>query len=55
MSDEHEIRSRADALLAELTTAEKAGQLSQYFYFGREREREHERAVQRGDALNPGV
>ena len=29
-----EIRSRADELLAEMTTAEKAGQLTQYFYFG---------------------
>ena len=38
MSDEQTIRSRAEALLAELTTAEKAGQLTQYFYFGFERE-----------------
>ena len=38
MSDEHTIRSRADELLAEMTTAEKAGQLTQYFYFGFERE-----------------
>ena len=29
-----EIRSRVDELLAEMTTAEKAGQLTQYFYFG---------------------
>src|SRR4051794_32819073 len=29
-----EIRSRADELLAQMTTAEKAGQLTQYFYFG---------------------
>ena len=28
------IRSRADELIAEMTTAEKAGQLTQYFYFG---------------------
>ncbi len=27
-------RSRVDDLLAEMTTAEKAGQLTQYFYFG---------------------
>jgi beta-glucosidase len=33
MSDA-EIRSRAAALLAEMTPAEKAGQLTQYFYFG---------------------
>ena len=38
MSDEQTIRSRADALIAEMTTAEKAGQLTQYFYFGFERE-----------------
>src|SRR3954470_15290779 len=29
-----EIRSRVDELIAGLTTAEKAGQLTQYFYFG---------------------
>src|SRR5688572_414506 len=29
-----EIRARADELLAAMTTAEKAGQLTQYFYFG---------------------
>jgi beta-glucosidase len=28
------IRTRVDELLAEMTTAEKAGQLTQYFYFG---------------------
>src|SRR4051812_46571643 len=28
------IRSRADELIAAMTTAEKAGQLTQYFYFG---------------------
>jgi len=28
------IRSRADELIAGMTTAEKAGQLTQYFYFG---------------------
>ena len=38
MSDEQTIRSRAEALLAEMTPAEKAGQLTQYFYFGFERE-----------------
>ena len=31
---ETEIRARAEELLAEMTPAEKAGQLSQYFYFG---------------------
>ena len=29
-----EIRSRIDDLLAQMTPAEKAGQLTQYFYFG---------------------
>jgi len=32
LSDEA-VRSRADALIAQMTPAEKAGQLSQYFYF----------------------
>jgi beta-glucosidase len=32
MPDEQAIRSRADELIAEMTAAEKAGQLSQYFY-----------------------
>jgi beta-glucosidase len=32
MADDQAIRSRVDELIAELTTAEKAGQLSQYFY-----------------------
>ncbi len=32
--DEAVIRSRVDELLAAMTTAEKAGQLTQYFYFG---------------------
>ena len=31
---EAEVRARADELLAAMTVAEKAGQLSQYFYFG---------------------
>src|SRR4051794_16143283 len=31
---EAEIRARIDKLLAEMTVAEKAGQLTQYFYFG---------------------
>jgi beta-glucosidase len=32
MADDQAIRSRVDELIAEMTTAEKAGQLSQYFY-----------------------
>ena len=32
------IRSRADELIARMTAAEKAGQLSQYFYFGSQQE-----------------
>lgn len=35
-----DVRARVDALLAEMTTAEKAGQLTQYFYFGFMREQE---------------
>ena len=38
MADEQAIRTRVDELIAEMTTAEKAGQLTQYFYFGYERE-----------------
>ena len=34
MADDAAIRARADELIAGMTTAEKAGQLSQYFYFG---------------------
>ena len=37
-ASEEAIRSRVDELLAEMTTAEKAGQLTQYFYFGFQRE-----------------
>ena len=37
MADEQAIRTRVDDLIAEMTTAEKAGQLTQYFYFGSER------------------
>jgi beta-glucosidase len=33
MADEQAIRSRVDELIAEMTVAEKAGQLTQYFYF----------------------
>jgi beta-glucosidase len=34
MADEQAIRSRVGQLIAGMTMAEKAGQLSQYFYFG---------------------
>ena len=37
-ASEGAIRSRVDELLAGMTTAEKAGQLTQYFYFGFQRE-----------------
>ena len=33
-ASEEAIRSRVEELLAGMTTAEKAGQLTQYFYFG---------------------
>ena len=33
MANEQRVRARVDELIAEMTTAEKAGQLSQYFYF----------------------
>ena len=32
--NDNEITTRIDALIAEMTPAEKAGQLTQYFYFG---------------------
>jgi beta-glucosidase len=38
MADEQAIRSRVGEVIAEMTVAEKAGQLSQYFYFGFQRE-----------------
>ena len=34
MPDHEAIRSRVDELIAAMTPAEKAGQLTQYFYFG---------------------
>jgi beta-glucosidase len=34
MNDSNEIRERVDALLEAMTVEEKAGQLTQYFYFG---------------------
>ena len=39
------IRSRVDELIAEMTPAEKAGQLTQYFYFGCQPEAEVEPAL----------
>jgi len=39
------IRSRADELIAGMTTAEKAGQLTQYFYFGSLQETDAEPSV----------
>src|SRR3954469_5099139 len=39
------IRARADELIAQMTTAEKAGQLTQYFYFGSLRETDAEPTV----------
>jgi beta-glucosidase len=38
-----------EALIAELTTAEKAGQLTQYFYFGDDRSEAVEAALARGE------
>ena len=38
MVDDAAIRLRADELIAQMTPAEKAGQLSQYFYFGFQRD-----------------
>jgi beta-glucosidase len=38
MTDAAAIRARADELIAAMTTTEKAGQLSQYFYFSFEQE-----------------
>ena len=38
MVDDAAIRSRADELIAQMTPAEKAGQLTQYFYFGFQRD-----------------
>ncbi|HEY6886736.1 MAG TPA: glycoside hydrolase family 3 N-terminal domain-containing protein [Solirubrobacter sp.] len=49
MPDQQTIRSRADALIAEMTPAEKAGQLTQYFYFGDGGSAAVEAAVSRGE------
>jgi beta-glucosidase len=46
MTDD-EIQSRIDELIAELTPAEKAGQLTQYFYFGSLPETDAEQIAQR--------
>ena len=40
-----EITSRVDELVAELTPAEKAGQLTQYFYFGLSQRRMRRRSL----------
>jgi beta-glucosidase len=49
---EQAIRERADELLAQMTVAEKAGQLTQYFYFGFDSEQQEvvEAALARGEA-----
>jgi beta-glucosidase len=51
MTDAAAIRSRADELIAAMTTAEKAGQLTQYFYFAFQEEQVAmvEAAVGRGE------
>jgi beta-glucosidase len=48
------IRSRVDELLAEMTTAEKAGQLTQYFYFGFQRDITSDFDAGTGDQSQPG-
>jgi beta-glucosidase len=48
------IRSRVDALLAEMTTAEKAGQLTQYFHFGFQRDMPTDFDPGTGDESQPG-
>ena len=49
MVDDAAIRLRADELIAQMTPAEKAGQLSQYFYFGFQRDA----APDQSDAAEP--
>ena len=54
MVDDAAIRLRADELIAQMTPAEKAGQLTQYFYFGFQRERHRRRArCRRAHASRP--
>jgi beta-glucosidase len=48
------IRSRADELIAGMTAAEKAGQLSQYFYFGFQPETEAEHSDEGQLSGRPG-
>jgi beta-glucosidase len=48
------IRSRADELIAEMTAAEKAGQLTQYFYFGFQQETDAEPSDQGQLSGRPG-
>jgi len=49
------IRSRADELISGMTTAEKAGQLTQYFYFGFQREPEAEQASSLAPVSQPAM
>jgi len=49
------IRSRADELISGMTTAEKAGQLTQYFYFGFQREPEAEQANSLAPVSQPAM
>jgi len=51
---EEAIRSRADELLGQMTTAEKAGQLTQYFHFGFQRDVVTEFDPGTGDESQPG-
>src|SRR3954449_9874231 len=54
-ASEAEVRSRVDELLAAMTTAEKAGQLTQYFYFGFQRESSAERDPGTSQDSQPGT
>jgi beta-glucosidase len=51
---EPEIRSRVEELLAAMTTAEKAGQLTQYFYFGFQRDVSSDFDPATGEESQPG-
>jgi beta-glucosidase len=53
-ASEEAIRSRVDDLLTGMTTAEKAGQLTQYFYFGFQRDTPTEFDPGTGDESQPG-
>lgn len=54
MTDD-EIQSRIDELIAELTPAEKAGQLTQYFYFGSVPETDAEQISHRRPSEQPAM